>query len=180
MQVERTPIKGLLVVRLDVHEDKRGFFVETYRVSELQKALGMIRPFVQGNHSHSIQNVLRGLHAEPWDKLIYVTHGEVFTAVADLRVDSETFGKAHTFQLGEKNRSCVFIPKGLAHGFCVLSPTADYVYQCTEEYNPRKPKNAVAWNDPDLGIPWPVKDPILSEADKHNPTLRQLFPEKFK
>lgn len=180
MQVERTPIEGLLVVRLDVYSDARGFFVETYRVSELQKVLGTIKQFRQGNHSHSVKGVLRGMHAEPWDKLIYVMQGDVFTAVVDLRPGSRTFGKAHTFQLGENNRACVYIPNGLAHGFCVLSPTADYVYQCTEEYVPGQTKRALAWDDPDVRIPWPIQEPILSEADKHNPTLRQLFPEHFK
>jgi len=178
MHIEKTPIDGLFVIKLDVREDSRGLFLETFRVSELQKALST-KPFVQGCHSRSNKNVLRGLHAEPWDKLIYVAQGKVFSAFADLRPDSNTFGKFQSFELGENNRIALYVPNGLAHGFCVLSDTADYTYLFTDEYQ-GQPKLAVAWDDKDLNIPWPVKQPILSDADTKNPTLRQLYPEKFK
>jgi dTDP-4-dehydrorhamnose 3,5-epimerase len=122
--------------------------------------------------------VLRGLHPENWDKLVYVPHGEVFTALADVRPDSPTFGQIDTFQLGETNRCKLFIPRGLAHGFCVLSDEADYIYQVTAYYDGTDTR-AVAWNDPDLAVPWPISDPILSERDKTAPTMRDLFPDRF-
>ncbi len=174
MRIEPTHIEGLFTIRLDVHEDSRGLFLETFRVSELQKSLGSLQPFVQGCHSRSHQGVLRGLHAEPWDKLIYVVQGHVFSALADLRPTSPTFSQTFTLELGDRNRTAVYVPSGLAHGFCVLSATADYTYLFTEEYSGQS-KRAVAWNDPDLQIPWPIREPILSEADRKNPTLRQLL-----
>ena len=179
MKTSKTPIEGLFTISLDPHTDNRGFFLETFRMSELKKMNPSLKPFVQGCHSHSAQGVLRGLHAEPWDKLVYVVQGEVFTAVVDLRKDSSTFGKVCTFNLGEKNRMAVYVPNGLAHGFMALSSTADYSYLFTEEYS-NKPRIAVMWNDPHLNIRWPMKDPIVSDADSKNETMKNLFPEKFK
>jgi dTDP-4-dehydrorhamnose 3,5-epimerase len=116
------------------------------------------------------------MHAENWEKLVYVPHGEVFTAIADLRRGSATFGQVETFVLGESNRSKVYVPRGMAHGFCVLTDDADYVYQVTDYYTGAETP-AVAWDDPDLAIPWPISDPILSAKDQHNPRLRDLFPD---
>ncbi|HSU72855.1 MAG TPA: dTDP-4-dehydrorhamnose 3,5-epimerase [Candidatus Binatia bacterium] len=180
IRVHKTELEGLLTIHPQVHGDSRGFFMETYRLNDLQAATGSDKPFVQGNHSRSTKNVLRGLHAEPWDKLIYIPHGSVCTAIADLRPDSRTFGKAEAFLLGDhdEQRRLLYIPNGCAHGFCVLSDSVDYTYLCTEYYT-GQPKKAVAWNDPDLKIIWPIAEPLLSDADKKNPTLRQLFPEKF-
>ncbi len=179
MKTNKTPIEGLFTLSLDPHPDNRGFFLETFRMSELKKMNPSSKPFVQGCHSHSVHGVLRGLHAEPWDKLVYLVQGEVFTAVVDLRRDSKTFGKICTFKLGNSNRMAVYIPNGLAHGFMTLSLTADYSYLFTDEYS-SKPRTAVMWNDPDLSIPWPIKSPVVSDSDKKNPRMRDIFPNKFK
>ncbi len=134
--------------------------------------------FVQENHSRSRHGVLRGLHAENWEKLVYVPRGDVFTVVADIRPDSPTFGQIDTFELGETNRWKIFIPRGLAHGYCVLSDEADYTYQVTAYYDGSDTR-AVAWNDPDLAVPWPITNPTLSERDQSAPTMRDLFPDRF-
>ena len=178
MPVEPTRILGLLVVRWDTHGDDRGFFRQTYQRGELAAALGHEPTFRQGNHSRSGPGVLRGLHAEPWDKLVYVTRGRAFCAVADIRPDSPTFGEAETFVLGDPpgQRIRLFLSRGLANSFLTLEDT-DYLYDVTEEFRPIEPKPSVAWDDPDLGIDWPVADPVLSAADRANPTLRQLFPD---
>lgn len=147
-------------------------------MDELLVAWGQPIEFVQENHSRTWKGVLRGLHAENWEKLVYVPHGEVFTALADIRPDSLTFGQVETFYLGESNRSKLLVPRGMAHGFCVLSDDAEYVYQVTAYYD-GSPTPAVAWDDPDLAIPWPVENPILSDKDRVNPTLRELFPARF-
>jgi dTDP-4-dehydrorhamnose 3,5-epimerase len=147
-------------------------------MSELDEARGLPTCFVQENHSRSRRGALRGLHAEDWEKLVYVPRGEVFTAVADIRADSPTFGVVETYILGESNRIKLFLPRAVAHGFCVLSDEADYVYQVTEYWDGSDTR-AVAWDDPDLAVPWPLEDPTLSERDRHNPTLRQLYPDRF-
>jgi dTDP-4-dehydrorhamnose 3,5-epimerase len=123
--------------------------------------------------------VLRGLHAENWEKLVYVPRGEVFTVLADLRPESATFGQVETFRLSEDNGVALFVPRGLAHGYCVLSREADYMYQVTAYYDGTDAR-AVAWDDPDLAVPWPVEQPILSARDRQNPTMRELFPERYR
>jgi dTDP-4-dehydrorhamnose 3,5-epimerase len=122
--------------------------------------------------------VLRGLHAENWEKLVYVPSGEVFTAVADIRPWSPTFGQVETFRFSDQHRPTLFLPAGMAHGYCVLSDAADYVYQVTSYYDGSDTR-AVAWDDPELAVPWPTLTPILSERDRHNPTLRQLVADVF-
>jgi dTDP-4-dehydrorhamnose 3,5-epimerase len=178
MPVRRGKLEGLLIIERPTYGDERGFFRESFRMNELDEARGEPTQFVQENHSRSRRGALRGLHAENWEKLVYVPRGEVFTALADIRPSSPTFGQIATFQLGESNRAKLFIPQGLAHGFCVLSDEADYVYQVTAYYDGTDTR-AVAWNDPDLAVPWPITDPILSERDQSAPTLRELFPDRF-
>lgn len=168
----------MLVIERPTDEDERGFFRETFRLNEVDEARGGPTVFVQENHSRSRRGALRGLHAENWEKLIYVPRGEVFTVVADIRPQSETFGQVETFHLGDSSRLKLFLPRAVAHGFCVLSDEADYVYQVTEYYEGAETP-AVAWDDPDLAIPWPIADPILSEKDQRNPTMRDLFPDRF-
>ena len=107
----------------------------------------------------SRRGALRGLHSENWEKLVYVAHGEVFTAVADVRPESPTFGAVETFHLGESSRLKLFLPRSVAHGFCVLSDEADYMYQVTEYWD-GSDAQGVAWDDPDLAVPWPISDPI--------------------
>ena len=146
-------------------------------MDELEAAVGARVNFVKINHSHSQKGVLRGLHSEDWEKLVYVPHGEVMTAVADIRPESPTFGKVQTFRLGAENRCMLFIPRKMAHGWCAISDEADYIYLVTKYYD-GSDLQAVAWNDPDLAVPWPVANPTLSERDRNNPSLRQLFPDR--
>ena len=178
MAVLRGRLDGLLIVERPTLEDERGFFRESFRMNELAEALGAPVDFVQENHSRTRRGALRGLHAEQWEKLVYVPRGEVFTALADVRPSSQTFGRTETFILGDANRVKLFIPRGLAHGFCVLSEDADYVYLVTAYYDGTD-TTAVAWDDPDLAIPWPIRQPQLSERDQRNPRLRELFPGRL-
>ncbi len=178
MPVEPTSITGLFVVRWDTHGDERGFFRQTYQHDELAEAVGRDVSLRQGNHSRSGPGVLRGFHAEPWDKLVYVVRGTVFCAIADQRPDSETFGEVATFTLGDApgERVRLWVSEGLGNAFCALTD-ADYLYDVTAQWSPEADKRAVAWDDPDLGVDWPIEDPTLSDADRDNPTLRQRFPD---
>ncbi|HLZ25849.1 MAG TPA: dTDP-4-dehydrorhamnose 3,5-epimerase family protein [Chloroflexota bacterium] len=171
-------LTGVWVQELRTFGDERGFFREAFRLQDLESAVGDRLQFVQLNHSRSRRGALRGMHAEDWEKLVYVAHGEVFVALADIRPASPSFGQIETFSLGDECSLGVFIPRGVAHGYCVLSDVADYIYQVTAYYAGTD-RPAVAWDDPDLAIPWPIASPILSERDQHNPNLRQLFPERF-
>jgi dTDP-4-dehydrorhamnose 3,5-epimerase len=180
MPVEQSGIDGLLVVRWRTHADERGFFRQTYQVRELTEALGREPVLRQGNHSRSAPGVLRGFHAEPWDKLVYVVRGLAFAAIADIRPCSPTFGQVRTFMLGEEplgERIRLFIARGLANSFCTMGDDpVDYLYDVSEYWRPDMSKHSVAWDDPDLAVGWPVKHPVLSPADQANPTLRELFP----
>lgn len=184
MSVETTSIDGLLVVRWPTHGDERGFFRQTYQVRELEEALGREVVLRQGNHSHSAPGVLRGFHAEPWDKLVYVVRGRAMAAIADIRPDSPTFGAVETFHLGEPGgphdaeRMRLFISEGLANSFCTYGDDeVDYLYDVSDYWRDGIDKPAVAWNDPDLAVDWPVDAPVLSAADQSNPTLRELVPD---
>ncbi|MGH3442739.1 MAG: dTDP-4-dehydrorhamnose 3,5-epimerase family protein [Nitriliruptorales bacterium] len=181
MTVEHTKIDGLFVVRWETRGDERGFFRQTYQLGELGEVLGHEPVFRQGNHARSGPGALRGFHAEPWDKLVYVVRGTAFCAVADIRPDSATFGEVATFLLGdppEGERVRLWLTRGLANSSCAIGDgICDYVYDVTEEWRPLDEKPSVAWDDPDLAVEWPVDDPILSEADRNNPTLRELFPD---
>lgn len=178
MTVEATAIAGLWVVRSDTHDDERGFFRQTYQAAELATALGRRPVFAQGNHSRSAAGVLRGFHAEPWDKLIYVARGRALCAIADIRPDSTTFGRVATFELGDPpgQRVRLFVSDGLANAFCAVTEV-DYLYDVSREWWSGADKRAVAWDDPDLAVAWPVAHPVLSEADRHNPRLRECFPD---
>jgi len=171
-------LSGVWVFERRTFPDNRGFFREAFRLDEIEKAVGRQLRFVQMNHSRSSRDTLRGLHAENWDKLVYVSAGEVFTALADVRADSPTFGQVETFRFSPESGLTVFIPTGVAHGYCVLSDEADYLYQVTAYYD-GSDRRAIAWNDPDLAVPWPVQHPILSERDLQAPRLRDLFPDRF-
>jgi dTDP-4-dehydrorhamnose 3,5-epimerase len=176
MPLRQGPLEGLWISERPTHQDERGFFREAFRISELAEVLDPGPAFVQANHSRSHKGVLRGLHAENWEKLVYVPRGEVFTALADLRPWSTTFGRSATFLLGEAHPITLFVPRGLAHGYYVLSDEADYMYQVTSYYDGSDTR-AVAWDDPDLAIAWPSMSPILSPRDRSNPTFRELFPD---
>ncbi len=178
MTVEATDIEGLFVVRSDTLGDERGFFRQTYVWSELVAGLGREPSLVQGNHSRSAAGVLRGFHAEPWDKFVYVARGTAFCAIADIRPDSPTLGRVATFTLGDApgERARLFISSGLANSFCCLTEV-DYLYDVGAEWRPGVPRRAVAWDDPQLAVSWPIEDPVLSAADRANPTLAELLAE---
>ncbi len=178
MPVEATPIAGLLVVRWESHGDERGFFRQTYRADELAEALGREVVLRQGNHSRSRPGVLRGFHAEPWDKLVYVVRGTAFAAIADLRPESPTFGEVATFWLGDPpgERIRLFVAEGLGNAFCATGETdVDYLYDVSDYWHPGVDKREVAWDDPDLGVDWPVSAPVVSPADQRASTLRERF-----
>ena len=178
MRVTPTAIDGVLVIEPDVHVDGRGFFVETYQAERYQRH-GIAEPFVQDNHSRSVGGTLRGLHLQvrrPQGKLVRVTEGEVFDVAVDVRMGSPTFGRWVAVTLTAENFKQCYIPPGFAHGFCVLSPVAQVEYKCTDFYEAAA-EVGIAWNDPALGIPWPVRDPILSPRDMRHPTLAELAAE---
>ena len=152
--------------------DDRGFFLETYTEREFAAA-GIAARFVQDNQSRSKRRVLRGLHYQldhPQGKLVRVTRGKIFDVAADIRAGSPTFGKWVGVVLDDEKKQALWIPAGFAHGFCVLSDEADVVYKATDFYTPSSEKG-IRWDDPMLGIQWPIKDPILSEKDRNYPLL---------
>lgn len=178
--VKKTSIPGLLVLDRPIFEDDRGFFREIFHKDELEEVAGINFDGVQMNHSHSKKNVLRGIHAERWNKIVYPLNGEVFVAIVDIREDSETFGKVETFVINDQNRIGLFIPEGLANSLCVTSEVSvDYIY-LVDSYYDGSDTRAIAWDDSDLNIDWPIENPIISDRDKGNPTLKEMFPEKFK
>lgn len=175
MNLLPTDIDGLLLIEPQVFADERGSFFESWHATRYRE-IGMSQPFVQMNCSRSQRAVLRGLHFQkkhPQGKLVGVTRGEVYDVAVDLRSGSRTFGKWFAAILNDKNRHQLYIPPGFAHGFYVLSETADFVYLCTNYYSPND-EGGVIWNDSDLGIPWPERNPILSEKDRAFPTFRSL------
>ena len=181
MPVETTDLPGLLVVRWPDHGDERGFFRQTYQIAELTGALGREPVLRQGNHSRSAPGVLRGFHAEPWDKLVYVVRGHALAAVADIRPESPTFAQVRAFRLGDPpdgERVRLFIAEGLANSFCTYGEGAtDYLYDVSDYWRADVAKPSVAWDDADLAVEWPVERPVLSDADRCNPTLRDLYPD---
>ena len=177
--IKKTKIPGLLVVERPTFSDERGFFREVVRLNELKEFFKInFRP-VQMNHSLSKPKVIRALHAENWNKLVYPITGIMFAAIVDIRPKSKTFAKVLTFTFEEPNPKALFIPKGLANSICVIGKKpVHYIYLVDKYYN-GKDTTAIAWDDPDLNINWPVKNPIISERDRRNPTMREMFPEKF-
>lgn len=176
MKVVETPLPGLLLLEPDVHRDERGWFVETWRQDRFA-ALGLPE-FAQDNWSRSARNVLRGLHFEiddPQDQLVYVTAGRVFDVAVDLRPGSPTFGRWHGEELSADNARQMFLPGGFAHGFCVLDDFANVHYKCTRTYRAGN-EGGVLWNDPEIGIRWPVEQPRIKPRDAAFPRLAALGP----
>ena len=174
MQVSKTPIDGLLIIEPKVFADPRGMFYEVYSESKYNEH-GIPR-FVHDNHSVSKQGVLRGLHYQVnsgQDKLVRVTQGEIFDVAVDIRKQSPTYGKWWGLSLSETNNLQLYIPVGFAHGFCVLSESAEVLYKCSDYYSPED-ERGILWNDSDLAIDWPIKGPILSEKDAAYPLFSQL------
>lgn len=178
--IHKTSIPGLLILERPTFNDERGFFREVFHLDELEEAVGKQFKPVQWNHSRSLPKVIRALHAENWSKLVYPVTGKMFAAIADIRPDSPTFKKVETFIFDDANRKALFIPEGLANSICVVGDEeVNYLY-LVDAYYTGKDTRAIAWDDPDLAIDWPITDPVISERDKQNPKLRELFPEKFK
>ena len=175
MRVVPTDLPGVVVIEPEVHADGRGFFLETYHAERYEQH-GVRGPFVQDNHSRSTAGTVRGLHLQlrrPQGKLIRVIEGEVYDVAVDVRRGSPTFGRWVAVTLTSDNFRQCYVPPGFAHGFCVLTPLAQVEYKCTDLYD-RASEIGVAWNDPALAIPWPVREPILSRRDSRHPTLAQL------
>ncbi len=175
MEFISTMLEDVLLIRPNVFRDQRGFFTETFRLNNFHQA-GIRKPFVQDNLSKSVRNTLRGLHYQlvrPQAKLVMVTSGEILDVAVDLRRSSSTFGKHVSYRLSDKNNEILYIPEGFAHGFFVLSETATFQYKCTDYYYPEG-ERGVRWNDPEIGITWPVDAPILSDKDKNLPLLSEM------
>ncbi len=175
MRFITTEIEGVVIIEPDVYRDTRGFFLETYHAEKYRNG-GIDAVFVQDNQSRSVKDTLRGLHGQlrhPQGKLIRAIEGEIWDVAVDLRRDSPTFGRHVTATLSADNFRQMFIPPGFAHGFCVLSDVAQIEYKCTDFYRPGD-EFAVAWNDPEIGISWPVAEPLLSERDHNAPRLAEV------
>ncbi len=173
--VRRLEIPDIVLIEPDVLEDERGYFIETYKYSDFA-TLGLVERFVQDNQSRSLKGVLRGLHyqkrAKGQGKLVRVVAGEVFDVAVDIRKKSPTFGKWVGMILSADKQRALYVPPGFAHGFCVLSDVAEVFYKATEEYAPDY-ERGISWNDPDLGISWPIASPRVSPRDARLPRLRE-------
>lgn len=182
IQVETCHIEGLKVITPTVFGDNRGYFMETYNYNDFKEA-GIDQEFVQDNQSASKKGVIRGLHFQinyPQDKLVRVIRGEVFDVAVDLREGSPTYGQWFGVRLSEENKKMFFIPKNFAHGFVVLSDYAEFTYKCSDFYHPGD-EGGIIWNDPEIGIEWPVDDTtelIFSDKDTKWPTLAELNKNK--
>ncbi|RQW82203.1 MAG: dTDP-4-dehydrorhamnose 3,5-epimerase [Methylococcus sp.] len=175
MIIDTTPLAGLLLIKPDVYGDSRGFFQETWNLRRYTEE-GLDRHFVQDNLSFSRKGTLRGLHFQnphAQGKLVYVLQGEVFDVAVDVRADSPTFGQWYGVTLSAENHQQLFVPEGFAHGFCVTSDTALFAYKCTDFYRPDL-EFSLLWNDPELGIDWPVTDPQLSDKDRQGQPLAEF------
>jgi dTDP-4-dehydrorhamnose 3,5-epimerase len=176
MKVTRLAPEGVLLIEPTVHGDQRGFFLETYHAGKYREA-GLDASFVQDNHSKSAGNTLRGLHAQrekPQGKLVRAIEGAIFDVAVDVRPGSPTFGKWVGETLSAENFRQLYVPPGFLHGFCVVSSIAQVEYKCTALYDPAD-EIGVIWNDADIAIDWPVREPLLSQRDRALPRLRELF-----
>ena len=176
MNVIKTDIEGVLIIQPQVFGDERGFFLETFQSKRYAQEAGITQEFVQDNHSRSSYGVLRGLHfqkTKPQGKLVRVVSGEVFDVAVDIRPGSPTYGQWAGTHLSAENKRQFWVPPGMAHGFVVLSETADFEYKCTDYYDPSD-EACLLWNDPDIAINWPVDEPVLSAKDKLGLPLKEL------
>ncbi len=172
MKVKELDLPGVLLIEPIVYGDERGFFLETFSVSRYAE-IGVIGPFVQDNISRSRRGVLRGLHLQcphAQAKLVSVYEGEVFDVAADVRIGSPTFGKWCAASISAENKRQLYVPPDFAHGFVVISETALFSYKCTDYYHPET-ERSVRWDDPRLGVEWPISDVELSQKDREAPTL---------
>lgn len=175
MEIVETSLPGVLLLKPRVYEDSRGYFMETYRADDLVKA-GVLETFVQDNHSHSLRGVLRGLHYQlrrPQAKLCRVVQGVVLDIAVDIRIGSPHFGKWVGAVLSGQNWNALYLPKGFAHGFVVLSESADFLYKCSDYFDPAD-DCGVLWSDPELAIDWTTADPRLSPKDQAHLPLSEI------
>lgn len=166
LKIIKTGLAGVVLIEPAVFNDPRGFFMETFHQKKYAEA-GIDRTFVQDNRSLSIKGTLRGLHYQlkhPQAKLVFVVKGEIFDVVVDIRKGSPTYGKWVGANLSDENRRQIYVPEGFAHGFCVLSETADVIYKCTDLYTTGD-EYGILWSDPEIGIEWPIARPLLSDKD---------------
>ena len=178
MQITPTPLKDLFQIEPDVFGDARGKFVEIFRESRYEAA-GVTKAFVQDNFSWSVRGTLRGLHyqlAKPQGKLVTVVKGSVYDVAVDIRQGSPTFGHWYGAELSDTNMRQLYVPPGFAHGFCVLSDEAGFLYKCTEVYSPAD-ERGIRWDDPALAIAWPVRAPLLSPKDQAYKCLADMLQE---
>ena len=176
MKISHSKLKGCVIIEPRVFGDDRGFFLETFQAARYKQEAGIDLPFVQDNHSRSARGVLRGLHfqkTKPQGKLVRVVRGEVYDVAVDIRKGSATFGEWEGVILSEENKKQFWVPPGFAHGFVVLSDTADFEYKCTDYHDPTD-EGSILWNDPSLGIKWPITNPILSEKDAAAPFFKNI------
>ncbi|WP_101758446.1 dTDP-4-dehydrorhamnose 3,5-epimerase [Oceanicoccus sp. KOV_DT_Chl] len=175
MNIIKTKIPGLIIIEPKVFGDERGFFLETYNAKRYAE-VGIKESFVQDNLSFSRKGILRGLHYQKpmtQGKLVQVLQGEVYDVAVDIRVGSPTFGQWEAVLLSENNKRQFYVPEGFAHGFMVTSDVALFSYKCTSLYNPDG-EFSVAWDDPELSIPWPSMAPQLSDKDRHGKNLSEI------
>jgi len=176
VNITYTCLPGVVVIEPQVFTDERGFFLETFRASDYQVLLAPGLSFVQDNHSHSTRGVLRGLHLQtrkPQGKLVRAVCGEIFDVAVDIDPHSNTFGAWYGINLSSDNHKQLYIPPGYAHGFQVLSDVADVEYKCTDYYDPGG-ESGLVWNDPEVGINWPVANALLAGKDQQLPTLAAI------
>src|SRR3954471_15563513 len=180
MKKIETSLPGVFIVEPDVFADQRGFFFESYH-REKYRQLGINDEFVQDNHAKSQRDTLRGLHYQlrrPQGKLCRVISGEVLDVAVDIRRSSAQFGRWTAVRLSAENQSQIYVPVGFAHGYLVLSDTAEFLYKCTDYYDPAD-QRSITWDDPELAIEWNLATPILSEKDRQAPRLKQLSTEEL-
>lgn len=180
MQVHETKLPGVLLVEPKVHTDDRGFFTELWN-SPRYAAQGLPGTVLQTNLARSSRGVLRGLHHQypcPQGKLVFVLEGEVFDVAVDIRHGSPTFGQWVGYYLSQENHRQLYVPPGFAHGYCVISATSLFAYQCTEVYH-REYDASIRFNDPDINVAWPIDEPVISEKDRQAPRLRDVPSEKL-
>ena len=180
MKIIETSLPGVILIEPQVFSDARGFFLETWHQARYCE-LGLPATFVQDNVSYSLRGTLRGLHFQhprAQGKLVSVLHGEVFDVVVDIRIGSPTFARWVSVVLSGENKQQLYIPEGFAHGFCVTSESALFAYKCTDFYHPPS-EGGILWNDPGIGIEWPLRQPILSVKDQTYPRLCEVLPERL-
>ena len=179
MNVTQTKLSGVMIIEPVIHSDDRGLFLETFNTKRYYD-LGIRHNFVQDNFSRSKKGVLRGLHFQknvPQGKLVSCTQGLVYDVVVDIDPESDSFGSYIGVELSEHNRRQLWVPPGYAHGFCVLSDTADFHYKCTSFYDPDD-EGALIWNDPEIAVDWPIENPVLSIKDQRSGRLTDILTDR--